>query len=488
MEILSALEAFFRDLRDDPGDGLIAAFSGGPDSTALLLGLVRLGFRPTAAHLDHAMDPGSAERARAAARLAERLGVPFVTERREVPRLRRPSESPVAAARRVRYEFLEEVRARTGARWIATAHHRDDQAETVLLRLMFGSGLEGLGGIRPVHGAVVRPLLDVPRRDLLASLGDLEPVQDPTDQDLRMPRNRIRQLLGPLTPDPSPIALPPDRERGAPTQISGAGSPLSRVGGCARAGRRPVRGQGGEGLPALLARIAAKARSASSRLERKVSAHLDVQEREGGIAVGRAALERLPAELLPFALAWLHRRAGAPWPAGSPARTELLRQLGQGRAACDCGGGWRWETSGELLVLRRKPPEEERVADFSYTLGIPGEVEIPEIAVRVGLSRRPVEPWMLSGSPRCAALALPLAEGDRVTVRNRRPGDRIHPLGAGGSRKLKELLIDRRVPRRERDRLPLICVGERIAWVPGVTIDQRYRIAGEKTAWIAEIT
>jgi tRNA(Ile)-lysidine synthase len=439
MEILSALETFFRDL--DPGDGLIAAFSGGPDSTALLLGLVRLGYPVVAAHLDHGMDPGSAERALSAAHLAERIGVPFVTERREVSRR---GDSFEAAARRVRYEFLEEVRVRTGARWIATAHHRDDQAETVLLRLMFGSGLEGLGGIRPVHGAVVRPLLALPRRDLLASLGDLEPVQDPTNQDLRIPRSRVRHLLLPQF----------DADD-------------------------------------LLARVASKARSASARLEKKVSDLLDVQEREdggiAGIAVDRAALERLPAEILPFALALLHRRAGAPLPAGSPARSELLRQLSQGRAACDCGGGWRWETSGELLVLRLRPPEEERVADFSYTLGIPGEVEIPEIAVRVGLSRRPVEPWMLSGSPRCAALALPLAEGDCVTVRNRRPGDRIHPLGAGGSRKLKELLIDRRVPRRDRDRLPLICVGERIAWVPGVTIDHRFRIAGEKTAWLAQI-
>lgn len=449
MEILSALEAFFRDLRDettplDPGDSLIAAFSGGPDSTALLLGLSRLPFRVTAAHLDHGMDPGSAERARAASTIAARLGVPLVTERREVSRYRRLGESPEAAARRVRYEFLEEVRLREGARWIATAHHRDDQAETVLLRLLFGSGLEGLGGIRPVHGAVVRPLLHVPRRELLASLGDLEPVLDPTNDDLGSPRSRVRHLL------------------------------LPRL-----------------GADDLLPRIAARARSASARLERKVSEHLNVEEREdgiGGIAVERSALERLPAEFHPFALAWLHRRAGAPYPAGGAARTELLRQLGQGRAACDCGGGWRWETSGGLLVLRRRPPEEERVADFSYTLGIPGEVEIPEIAARVGLSRRPVEPWMLSGSPRCAALALPLAEGDRVTVRNRRPGDRIHPLGASGSRKLKELLIDRRVPRRERDRLPLICVGDRIAWVPGVTIDQRFRIAGEATAWIAEIT
>ena len=452
MEILSALEAFFRDFRDeaplDPGDGLIAAFSGGPDSTALLLGLTRLPFRPplrvTAAHLDHGMDPGSAERARAATRLAERLGVPFVTERREVPQRRRAGESHEAAARRVRYEFLEEVRLREGARWIATAHHRDDQAETVLLRLLFGSGLEGLGGIRPVHGAVVRPLLQVSHRALLASLGDLEPVRDPTNESMSTPRNRVRHLLLP---------------------------------------RLDMREGGGS----LLARVAARARSASARLERKVSEHLDVEEREDGLAVDRAALERLPPELLPFALAWLHRRAGAPYPAGGAARTELLRQLGQGRAACDCGGGWRWETSGELLVLRRPAPEEERVADFSYTLGIPGEVEIPEIAVRVGLSRRPVEPWMLSGSPCCAALALPLAEGDRVTVRNRRPGDRIHPLGASGSRKLKELLIDRRVPRRERDRLPLICVGDRIAWVPGVTIDQRFRIAGETTAWLAKI-
>jgi tRNA(Ile)-lysidine synthase len=457
MEILSPLEPFFRDEAPlAPGEGLIAAFSGGPDSTALLLGLARLagrlGVRLTAAHLDHAMDPGSAERAAAAACLAARIGVPLVSARREVPRLRRPTESPESAARRVRYGFLEEVRQAAGARWIATAHHRDDQAETVLLRLLFGSGWEGLAGIRPVHGAVVRPLLGVPRRELLACVEEagLQPVQDPTNADLGLPRNRVRHVVLPAL----------------------------------------------EQEPGLLARVADRARAASARLDRHLSAHLNVQEeREGGIAVERAGLEGLPAELLPFALAWLHRRAGAPHPAGSPARAELLRQIGSGgRAACDCGGGWRWETAGELLVLRRNRSagpagvEEERMVDFSYTVLIPGVVEIPELAVRVGLCRRPVEPWMLAGSPCRAALALPLAEGDRVTVRNRRPGDRIHPLGAAGSRKLKDLLIDRRVPRRERDRLPLICVGERIAWVPGVTIDQRFRLAGETTAWVAEVT
>jgi tRNA(Ile)-lysidine synthetase-like protein len=94
---------------------------------------------------------------------------------------------------------------------------------------------------------------------------------------------------------------------------------------------------------------------------------------------------------------------------------------------------------------------------------------------------------MFQGSPHRAALALPLVEGDRVTIRNRRPGDRIHPLGASGSRRLKEVLIDRRVPRLERERLPLLCVGERIAWAPGVTIDQRFRLEGHAAAWVAEV-
>lgn len=447
MDILYALDAFFRnEVPLDSGDTLIAAFSGGSDSTALLLGLTQLAKRRNcgvvAAHLDHAMDAGSASRAQEAAHLAAHLGVPFVSERREVARSR---ESAEAAARRVRYRFLEEVRARFGARWIVTAHHRDDQAETVLLRLRFGSGLEGLRGIHPVRDTVVRPLLGVARRDLLATLGDLVPVHDPTNDDTKMPRNRMRHSLLPRLEAAS-----------------------------------------------LLAQVATRASSACARIERRLGQILSLETRPDGVAVERAVLEQLPVELVPFALAWLHRQAGAPYPAGRAARGELLRQLGQrsedGRAGCDSGAGWRWETSDKLLILRRTTLRSEPATNFSYTLEAPGEVEIPEIAVRVGLCRRPVEPWMLSGSPRCAALTLPAGREGWVTVRNRRPGDRVHPLGASGSRKLKALLIDRRVPKNERDRLPLVCVGEQIAWIPGVTIDERFRIAGESIAWTVWLT
>lgn len=450
MEIHDILEAFFRtEAPLGSGDGVVAAFSGGPDSTALLLGLARLAshhrIRAIAAHLDHAMDPGSAARSREAARLASSLSVPFVTARRNVPALRRAGESPEAAARRVRYGFLEEVRWETGSRFIATAHHQDDQAETVLLRLLFGSGVSGLSGVRPVHGAIVRPLLSLPRAELARAVdaAGLSPVDDPTNRDLSAPRNRLRHGVLPRLAAED---------------------------------------------PARLARLAGKAARATEAVERRLAAVLSPQEVPGGIAVSRRELEALPEPLLPFALAALHRKAGAPYPAGAAARAELLRQTAAGGAGCDCGGGWRWAIRGGLFVLTRRE-ERERVPHFTYTLKVPGELDIPELAVRVGLKRVAVEPWMFAGSSCRAGLSLPLADGDRVTVRNRRPGDRLHPLGASGSRRLKEVLVDRRIPRHQRERLPLLCVGERIAWVPGVTIEERFRLcAGETTAWVAEVT
>lgn len=465
LSFLPILERFFQDTAPlSADDRVLMAFSGGADSTALLLALTRLDVPITALHLDHGLDAGSASRAAAAAEIAGRLDTGIILERRDVPALRLPGESLEAAARRVRYELLEETRARLGARWVATAHHRDDQAETVLLRMLFGSGLEGLAGIRPVRGTVIRPLLGVPRaalREAVAAAG-LPWIDDPTNRDLSVPRNRVRHALLPA---------------------------LSRE---------------DEEVSERLVRLAERAGRAGAALDRRLAPLLRVRVLEDGVAVDRAALRRLPAELLPFALAGLHRRAGASYPAGRAAREELLRQLGRpdaDRVACDCGGGWRWEAAGRFLVLERAAASEPPVR-FTYTLEIPGELAIPELGIRVGLHHRPVEPWMFQGSPHRAGLALPLQPGDRVTVRNRRPGDRLHPLGASGSRRLKEVLIDRRIPRSQRDRLPLLCITspdapggpgepggeiERIAWVPGVTIDQRFRITGEAAAWVAEV-
>ncbi len=449
-----ALDAFFTATAPlGPRDRLVVAFSGGPDSTALLAGLARLARRRpldlVAAHLDHGSDPGSARRAERARTLAAALGIDCVAERRPIADRLLPGEGFEAAGRRVRYGFLEEVRRARGARFVATAHHRDDQAETVLLRLLYGSGLEGLAGIRPVDRRLVRPLLGLGRRDLAASLrtAGLEPADDPTNRDLSMARNRVRHRLLPALEAAEP------------------------------------------GTARRLARLAEAALGARSAVERSLRTLLGP-----GPDLDRRAFAGLPAALRPHALALLHRAAGAPYPASRAAARELLRQLaelgrdgGAERVGCDCPGGWRWQGSGERLMLVRTTGPAPGAPRFSYTLAIPGEVEIPELGVTMRVARGPVAPWMFHGAPRRAALALPVDAGDRVLVRNRRPGDRLRPLGAPGSRKLKGLLIDRRVPRAVRDRLPLLCLGEQIAWVPGVTVDEAFRLAGEGETWIAEV-
>ncbi|HZF14216.1 MAG TPA: tRNA lysidine(34) synthetase TilS [Thermoanaerobaculia bacterium] len=336
MHLPSILERFFRQTASlsplAAGDRILVAFSGGPDSTALLLGFSQLSrqlpLEILAVHLDHGLDPGSAGRAAAAAGLAGRLGVPFVAFRREIPALRHPGESLEVAGRRVRYDLFATLRAETGARYVATAHHRDDQAETVLLRLLFGSGLAGLAAIQPVSPStgVVRPLLDVPRQALAAAVAaaGLSPVDDPTNGDLSLPRNRLRHQLLPAlaTADPD--------------------------------------------LPERLARLAARAAGARRRIEERLEEVLAPRVDPSGVSIERRGFEQLPESLRRFALGALHRRAGAPYPASAAARAELLRQLLAPHAVgCDCGGGWRWEGRRDgrtrRLALRRAP-------GFTYTL------------------------------------------------------------------------------------------------------------------------
>ncbi len=434
-------------------DLVLVAFSGGPDSTALLWGLRRIaagaGLRLHAAHLDHGLDDDSPRRALAAARLAARIDVSLTAERL---RARRPAgESSEAFARRHRYAFLERLADRLGARFIATAHHADDQAETVLLRLLFGSGLDGLGAMPRVRGRLVRPLLGCRRSDLHRALGDigLEPVDDPTNHDHATPRNAVRARLLPRLEARDP------------------------------------------GVVESLCRLAAAARRANRRVERLIEPRLRIEPvramtRTGpqGIAVDRRRLDELPEALLPQTLALLHRRAGAPYPPSAAARRELQRQARSGSTlGCDCGHGWRWEGSRKELRLVRRASSP---GDFAYTLVVPGSVDVPEVDLRVRLTRGPVARWMFQGRADRAGLVITDLETRDVLVRNRRPGDRIQPLG-GRRRRLKDLLIDRRVPRSERDRLPLLVVDGEIAWVPGVTIGDSFRLGDESTVWIAEI-
>jgi tRNA(Ile)-lysidine synthase len=184
---------------------VLVALSGGSDSVALATLLLALGeygdFQVAGvAHFNHQLRDTAARDEAFCRSLAERLRLPIVVDTADVrAHARQHGLSTEDAARRVRYEFLERTADALKATRIATGHTQDDQAETLLLKLMRGAGLTGLGGVYPRRGRIIRPLLDVSRADLrryLESAGAAW-VEDETNDDLDNPRNRIRHRVLP---------------------------------------------------------------------------------------------------------------------------------------------------------------------------------------------------------------------------------------------------------------------------------------------------
>jgi tRNA(Ile)-lysidine synthase len=188
-----------------PGSRVLVGISGGSDSVALTRALLALaptsGFTVTGlAHLNHQLRESAARDEEFCSTLAGQLGLPFVAERVDVSaHAARHGLSTEDAARRLRYDFLERAALGAGATRVAVGHTLDDQAETVLLKLMRGAGPGGLGGVYPKKGIVIRPFIEASRDELrawLASIGQAW-VEDETNADLSNPRNRVRHRVLP---------------------------------------------------------------------------------------------------------------------------------------------------------------------------------------------------------------------------------------------------------------------------------------------------
>lgn len=228
--LLRALRTALQATGLSPAERVVVGFSGGPDSLALLWGLQHLarqgvGPQPIPVHVDHRLHPDSSALAARAAALGTRLGLTVLVRTVDVnawPELREGGTE--AGARAARYAALAQVAQEHGTRWIAVGHTRDDQAETLLLRLLRGAGLDGLAGMRPLtelrvpldpeHHTfatiqLLRPLLKVRRQTILATLSllGLEPLQDPTNVSLAFERNAVRQRVIPVLEEIRPGAV-----------------------------------------------------------------------------------------------------------------------------------------------------------------------------------------------------------------------------------------------------------------------------------------
>ena len=418
------------------GDRVLVAVSGGPDSVTLLdvLGWLRasLGFVVSVAHVHHDLRPEADDEAEVVCRLCERLGVACHVERVAVKRAP-PWEGLEAEGRRARHGALERVARAVGASRIATGHTADDQAETVLMRLLQGAGPRGLGGIAPVRGLLISPLIESRRVEIIDHLRvrGLPWVEDASNRDARFLRNRIRHDL-----------LPFMAERiGAPVVEA-----LCRSAAAARA---------------LVAELEARARGDLDRLATRDAA---------GFTLDVAALAAGPVELGAEILRQAAAALGETRPLRGPAQRAIRALLsGAPRQRAVRLGGLVAERSGRRL--RVGPVALPALSTRAWAP--PGALDLPEIGQRLTASIVPRgSDYVIPREPQRAAFdadALP----PTLTVRARRRGDVFSPFGAPASgppavRRLKSFLIDAGVPRWQRPRTPLVEAGAEIIWVAGV--------------------
>ncbi len=414
-------------------DRVLAAFSGGADSTALLLSLMELlsegGIAGLyAAHLDHGIRgaAGEADRAYCERFCAER-GIPILSERADAPALAKNAGMTLEeAARALRYEFLERARLRAGADCIAVAHQRDDQAETVLLHLLRGCGASGLCGMKPRTGAIARPLLGVSRADIESYLAErgVGWRTDETNAQCDALRNRVRNELLPVLRQYNP------RISEALVRTAGL-CVLDEAYLCERAAEAEAAVRLGDGFDRRLLNelpLPLKARIVRERLLG-----------DGG-AVSEADIRRV--------LALCGAKTGT--------RIELR------------GGRSAW-TDAEALHIGRYP----EALTYEVPFRRDGVTKTPAgrmTASRAAAYRRPENAFE-------AYLALDALPEDLV-VRTRRDGDRFHPLGAPGTRKLSDVLTDKKIPSAERD-LPLLCAGNEVYFAVGLAVSEKARVRPE---------
>ena len=434
------------------GGRVLVAVSGGPDSVVLVHLLLE---RQTAgdltvaglAHFNHQLRGADADEDEAFCRaMAATLGLPIDVGRADVATAARTAGRSIEdVARELRYAFFERVADARGAEAIAVGHSLDDQAETFLLRLIRGAGSRGLASILPRAGRVIRPLIDIARADLRAYAADraLPFRTDATNEDLAIPRNRVRHELIPYL----------EREF----------SP---------------------GISRVLAREAAVAREDEDRLQQEAIdfARSIVLSRTGG----KTELDAVGLRSLHPALA--ARVARHALSAEAPSRfigfdhVAALLQLAAGSEgdAIDLPGQ-RAVRRGAVIVLGPPPPRRRESGEensFRISLSIPGEVTLDKQGWRVSAERLES---LAAGGPGLARAAEVVVAADPVAlplaIRSRRPGDRFCPLGLGHRKKLQDFLVDRKIPRESRDSLPLVVDDrDRIVWVVGQSVAEDFRV------------
>ena len=460
---MSLIESARRTIRRyellQPGDRVVVALSGGADSVALLLVLGELAAAREfdiggAAHLNHQLRGADADADEAfCRRLAAACGVPLDVERIDVRHL--AGEAGVSietAAHTARHDFFARAAMRVNATAVAVAHTRDDQAETFLLRLLRGAGPRGLGGMHPRSGLVVRPFIESARADVRAflALHEVEFREDASNADVSIPRNSVRHELIPY-----------------------------------------LQQRFSAGIVDVLDREAAIARDDSDFLEQAaaVAATRVVTFAADAVEIDAAGLLAQPPAIARRVIAQAQRFAsGARFIAFDAIDAVLAFAVSNSAGPIDLPGH-RVNRRGGTIVLTKSKGRGTRALEFTYELGLPGQVRVPESACAISAEAE----FLLSGESAAARWTL-ASRGDQavveaaklahpLVVRNRRPGDRFRPLGLQGHKKLQDFFVDAKVRRNDRDSIPLVVDSNgQIVWVAGHAVAEDFRVTDRTKA------
>jgi tRNA(Ile)-lysidine synthase len=411
--------------RAPPPGAAIVAVSGGADSVVLLDLLhgvgQEIGLSLIVAHADHGIQAGSQAVGQSVAKLAKRYGLPF-----ELGELDLGPDTTETAARRARYAWLREVQRRHGAAYIVTAHHRDDQIETVVLRALRGSAPAGLAGIaRRGRGGLVRPLLPFTRRELAeyAAAHALPVHDDPANRDPKHLRSWVRGTLLPLLTERLGLRMGAD--------VIGLG------------------------------RHAARDRHAWDRALELVP-ELGLQVDSSGFTVAREVLGGYDNALSVALLRAAARRAGCMLGPTRARRLLALARRPSGRRL-SLGDGWTAEVAFDQLRVTRGGGGGSKIEcalERILPSGEQGHARFGDFEIR----------WSPAAAPDRIERATWTTWVDGAGWELRAPvaGDALVPLGGVGHRPLRRLLMEARVPRSERARYPVVSRGETILWVPGI--------------------
>jgi tRNA(Ile)-lysidine synthase len=464
---------------------VVVGVSGGADSVCLLHILAKWrrgpGIKLHVAHLDHQLRGAESEAdAEYVSNLARSLDIPITTDRQDVAAYRTERNCSIEeAARELRYAFLARVAGEVGAHRIAVGHTRDDQVETILMHILRGTGITGLCGLAPCSPMaydshemslraealsvakeqrsnllVIRPLLDITREETASYCQEhqLDPRIDSSNLSLSFFRNRLRLQLLPLLRQYNP------------------------------------------GIDQALLRLANIAREDSVLIEQQASGLWDEVARQENNTI---YLDRKQIASLPLALQRHLLRAAVTRLAGDvrdieathiEAARSLLNKPASKRISLPhgliCHGGYDELVIASTAKQSQLPPCPFPPLSGEFPLKVPGETVFPGWKVIASIVRERVSSLSsrdaLGPSERTCQGNLVAhfdlqKTGTELFVRQRHPGDRFQPLGMSMPKKLYEFMVDAKIPRSWRDRIPIVCSPRQIIWVAGWRIDDRVK-------------